>query len=110
VARNYVQALRKRPVIMRILASEIMRPTEITAILEEAGDRIGRELYDSLHLAGTEASQDIVDVALVFTTLANHFCMRSVTNYSAFGMDLRDDSSWDRIMAIMDTTIERYLR
>lgn len=109
VARNYVRALRKRPVIMRILASEIMRPTAITAVLEAAGDRIGRQLYQSLKLTGTEKGQDIVDIALVFTTMTNYFCMRAMTNHKAFGMDLHDEESWERITGIMDTLIERYL-
>jgi AcrR family transcriptional regulator len=110
ICRNYVHALRSRPVIMRILVSEIMQPTEITVILEEAGDRIGRELYKSLHLSGSEISDDVVDVSLVFTTMANYLCMRSSTSTKAFGMDLDEDASWTRIEKIMDTLIERYLQ
>jgi len=110
VCRNYVRALRDRPVIMRILASEIMQPTEITAIFEEAGDRIGRELYKSLQLSGTDISDDVVDVSLVFTTMTNYLCMRAITSPKAFGMDLNDEASWARIENIMDTLIERYLK
>jgi AcrR family transcriptional regulator len=110
ICRNYVHALRSRPVIMRILVSEIMQPTEITIILEEAGDRIGRELYKSLQLSGSEISDDVVDVSLVFTTMANYLCMRASTSTNAFGMDLDDDASWARIEKIMNTLIERYLQ
>jgi AcrR family transcriptional regulator len=109
ICKNYVSALRNRPVIMRILVSEIMQPTDVTAIMEEAGDRIGRDLYQSLHLSGMEISNDVVDVALIFTTMANYLCMRASTSPNAFGMDLQDEASWERILNIMSTLIERYL-
>ena len=110
VCRNYVRALRSRPVIIRILVSELMKPTEVTVILEEAGDRIGRELYRCLQLSGTDISDDVVDVALIFTIMVNYLCMRAITSPKAFGMDLADDVSWERIESIMDTLIERYLK
>ena len=110
ICRNYVHALRSRPVIMRILVSEIMQPTDVTAILEAAGDRIGRELYKSLHLSGTDISDDVVEVSLVFSTMANYLCMRASNSPKAFGMDLGDEAAWTRIERIMDTLIERYLK
>jgi AcrR family transcriptional regulator len=110
ICRNYVHALRSRPVIMRILVSEIMQPTDITEILEEAGDRIGRELYKSLQLSGTDISEDVVDVALIFTTMVNYLCMRAISSPKAFGMDLGDEAAWTRIEGIMDKLIERYLK
>lgn len=110
ICRNYVHALRSRPVIMRILVSEIMQPTDVTAILEEAGDRIGRELYKSLQLSGTDISDDVVEVSLVFSTMANYLCMRASSSPKAFGMDLGDEAAWTRIERIMDTLIERYLK
>ena len=97
VCRNYIAALRKRPVIMRLLVSEIMHPTDITAVFEAAGDRIGKELYRSLQLSGSEYGDDVVDVSLIFTIMTNYLCMRAATNPQAFGMDLTDDASWQRI-------------
>jgi AcrR family transcriptional regulator len=110
VCRNYITALRNRPVIMRLLVSEIMRPTDVTAILEEAGDRIGKELFQSLQLSNYEHPDDVVDVALIFTIMTNYLCMRAATNPLAFGMDLANDASWERVTRIMETLIERYLR
>jgi AcrR family transcriptional regulator len=110
VSRNYVRALRNRPIIVRILACEIIQPTEVTAILEAAGDRVGKELYKSLQLSGTASSDDVVDVALVFTVMANYMCMRAMVSPKAFAMDLREEASWVRIEKIMDTLIERYLK
>jgi AcrR family transcriptional regulator len=110
ICRNYILALRKRPVIMRILVSQIMNPSDVTAILEEAGDRIGRELYQSLQLSGNKLSNDVVDISLIFTIVSNYLCMRALTSPNAFGMNLEDDASWDRIQRILDTVIERYLQ
>jgi len=110
ICRNYILAMRKRPVIMRILASEMMKPSDITTILEDAGDRIGRELFQSLQLSGDDFSHDVVDISLIFTIVSNYLCMRALTSPNAFGMNLEDDASWDRIQRILDTVIERYLQ
>jgi AcrR family transcriptional regulator len=109
ICRNYITALRDRPVIISILVSEIMRPSDITIILEDAGDRIGKELYQSLQLSGVEIGEDVVDIALIFTIVANYLCMRAHTSPKAFGMDLNDDASWQRIQRILDTVIARFL-
>jgi len=109
IARNYLHALRQRPAIVRVLVSEIMHPTDITAILENAGDRIGRELYESLRLSGKDISDDVVDVSLLFTIVINYLSMRAVTSPQAFGMDLSDEKSWERIEKILGRLVSRYL-
>ena len=41
IEHNYVRSLRKRPVVMRIMASELMHPTEVTELLEKQSERLG---------------------------------------------------------------------
>ncbi len=109
IQRNYVTALRKRPVIMRIMASELMHPTAVTAVLEKSSDKIGREL--ALIMAGMEEEQreDLVDLSLVFYCLLNYLCMRAVTSPNCFGMDLRKKDSWERVDHLIDTLVDRFL-
>lgn len=109
IQRNYVAALRERPVIMRIMASELMHPTAVTAVLEQSSDKIGRELAQILADLGEEQSEDLVNLSLVFYCLFNYLCMRAVTSPQCFGMNLTDESSWQRIDDLIDTLVDRFL-
>jgi AcrR family transcriptional regulator len=109
IQRNYVQALRNRPVIMRIMASELMHPTAVTAVLEKSSDKIGRELALIMADMDEEQRDDLVDLSLVFYCLLNYLCMRAVTSPNCFGMDLRKKESWSRVDHLIDTLVDRFL-
>jgi AcrR family transcriptional regulator len=109
IQRNYVKALRERPVIMRIMASELMHPTAVTAVLERSSDKVGRELATILADVDEETRDDLVDLSLIFYCLLNYLCMRAVTSPNCFGMDLRKKSSWDRVDRLIDTLVDRFL-
>jgi hypothetical protein len=109
IQRNYVKALRDRPVIMRIMASELMHPTAVTAVLERSSDKVGRELALILADVDEVSQEDLVDLSLVFYCLLNYLCMRAVTSPRCFGMDLRKPKSWRRIDALIDTLVDRFL-
>jgi AcrR family transcriptional regulator len=109
IFRNYLQALRSRPVLMRILASELMQATEITSIFEDVSDRIGRELEVSVRGLDEAAKEDIVAISMVFYTMLNYTCIRAVTSPRMYGMDLREEDSWERIQNVMDDVIDRFL-
>lgn len=109
IQRNYVGALRKRPVIMRIMASELMHPTAVTAVLEKSSDKVGRELTVLLSDIDERAREDVVDLSLLFYCLLNYLCMRAVTSPQCFGMDLRKKDSWDRVDDLIDTLVDRFL-
>jgi hypothetical protein len=109
IQRNYVQALRERPVIMRIMASELMHPTAVTAVLERSSDTVGRELALLMADVDDSAREDVVDLSLVFYCLLNYLCMRAVTSPNCFGMDLRRKQSWERVDHLIDTLVDRFL-
>lgn len=109
IQRNYLEALRQRPVIMRIMASELMHPSEVTAILERSSDQVGRELNQILADLDESSREDLVELSLIFYCMMNYLCMRAVTSPHCFGMDLRQDSSWQRIDQLIDTMVDRFL-
>jgi AcrR family transcriptional regulator len=109
IQRNYVKALRQRPVIMRIMASELMHPTAVTSVLEKSSDKVGRELALIMADVDDRAREDLVDLSLVFYCLLNYLCMRAVTSPNCFGMDLREKQSWDRVDHLIDTLADRFL-
>ncbi len=109
IQRNYVRALRKRPVIMRIMASDLMHPTAVTAVLEKSSDNIGRELALIMTDLDDQEREDLVDLSLVFYCMLNYLCMRAVTSPDCFDMDLREEQSWERIDQLIDTLSDRFL-
>jgi len=109
IQRNYVTALRDRPVIMRIMASELMHPTAVTSVLEKSSDNIGRELALIMADVNPEQREELVDLSLVFYCLLNYLCMRAVTSPRCFGMDLRKKDSWARVDHIIETMVDRFL-
>jgi AcrR family transcriptional regulator len=109
IQHNYLTALRQRPVIMRIMASELMHPTEVTAVLEKSSDRIAKELTKSIKGLNDEQQDDLVNLSFVFYCMLNYLCMRAVTNPKCFGMNLKQEKSWNRIDQVVDDLIDRYL-
>jgi AcrR family transcriptional regulator len=109
IQHNYLTALRQRPVIMRIMASELMHPTEVTAVLEKSSDKIAKELTKSIKGLNDEQQDDLVNLSFVFYCMLNYLCMRAVTNPKCFGMNLKQEKSWNRIDQVVDDLIDRYL-
>ncbi|AQQ67862.1 hypothetical protein Mag101_09560 [Microbulbifer agarilyticus] len=109
VQHNYIAALRERPVITRIMASELMHPSEITVILEDASDRIARELTEIFREISTDHQEDLVSLALVFYCMTNYLCMREVSSPNCFGMDLTKNASWKRVAKVTDMLVDRFL-
>ncbi len=110
VWRNYLKAMRSRPVIMRVMASELMNPTEVTAVLEEAGDRIGRSLAEIISDVDDADSEDVVNLSFVCYTMLNYLCLRAATSPNVFGHDFGTDASWQFAEKIIDELADRYLQ
>jgi AcrR family transcriptional regulator len=109
IQRNYLKALRKRPVIVRLMASEMMNPSDVTSALESASDTVGRELAGILSELESDSQQDLVDLSFIFYCMLNYLAMRSVTSPHCFGMDLQQPDSWGRVEAVIDRLVDSYL-
>jgi AcrR family transcriptional regulator len=109
VWRNYMQALRARPVVMRIMASELMHPTDITTVLDDAGDRIGRSLADIMSDIDESDRNDVIDLSFVCYTMVNYLCLRATTSPDVFGHDFTQDENWRYAENIIDELSDRYL-
>jgi AcrR family transcriptional regulator len=107
--RNYMAALRARPVIMRVMASELMHPTDITAVLDQAGDRIGRSLAATMSDIDDSDRNDVLNVSFVCYTMINYLCMRATTSPNIFGHDFRDETAWQYAENTIDQLADRYL-
>ena len=110
VWRNYLDAMRARPIIIRVMASELMNPTEVTEVLEQAGDRIGRSLAEIMSDIDDVDQEDVVDLSFVCYTMLNYLCMRAATSPDVFGHDFSQDAGWQYAERMIDTLAVRYLQ
>ena len=106
---NYLRSLRARPIVMEILASEMLTPTDITAALEHRSDQLARSV--TLMFEGMTDAQryQVADVSLALYATSNYIAMRALKSPKFYGMDLRDDAAWDKIEQILRDLIDRYL-
>lgn len=109
IQRNYIMALRKRPIITRIMASELMHETDITQVLEHSSDTIARELTVILSDMDGMNKDDVVDLSFIFYCMLNYLAMRAVTSPNCFGINLNQNKSWNHIDALIDRLVDRYL-
>jgi len=108
IQHNYIKELRKRPVMMRIMASELMHPSDITLVLERASDTIAKDLAFVMEDAQGEQWQLMDDLSFVFYCMLNYLCIRSVTSPRCFGMNLKQQQAWQRIDRLIDRLVDSY--
>lgn len=109
IEHNYIRALRQRPVVMRIMASELMHPSEVTELLEKQSERLGNAVGELITGLSRDRRADVTIITMVFYCMLNYLCMRAVTSPHCFGMDLTDEESWNRIEQAIDILTDRFL-
>lgn len=106
IMRNYIRAIRSRPLTQAILTWEIVERNELTRILENIREEVSLRLFKELEpgLATTDA-----DVAAVTTLLAaavNYLVIRSKTVRMFNTVDIRSDEGWIRLEKAITTICE----
>ena len=109
IQRNYLKALRERPAIVRLMASEMMNPSDVTSAMESASDKVGRELAVILTELDGGSQEKLVDLSFIFYCMFNYLAMRSVTSPQCFGMNLQEPDSWQRVEKVIDRLVDSYL-
>lgn len=109
VWRNYLHAMRARPVIVRVMASEIMRPTDVTVALEEAGDRIGKSLAAIMTDIDASHREEVLKLNFICSSMLNYLCMRALTSPRIFGRNFEESEQWQFVEQTIDELTDRYL-
>lgn len=108
IQHNYIKELRKRPVMMRIMASELMHPSDITLVLERASHTIAKDLAFVMEDVKGEQWELMDDLSFVFYCMLNYLCIRSVTSPRCYGMNLKQQKAWQRIDRLIDRLVDSY--
>jgi len=111
VMRNYLDAIRARPLTVELLAAELMNPTDITRALADGMAKPGTAVGDFTRL--NEADRDLTEQVWKLTMLVNmitaYLAIRQRSNPMYFGHDLTEDESWAFFRDTVDELTARFL-
>nr|WP_321258039.1 TetR/AcrR family transcriptional regulator [uncultured Pseudodesulfovibrio sp.] len=98
--RNYVHALRKRPMTLEIMAWEMTAHDDMAIRLEDIRVRTALECFEQMELHGAEKCDLSTGVLILFSAV-NSLLVKSRCARTVGGLNLREDAAWNRI----DTTV-----
>lgn len=102
VLRRQVEALRRRPVTIQLLAWELIEPNELTHALTEVREARSRELVRYLtRLAGADANTRLMAVHGLLGAAATYLVLRARTENDWLGVNFAGEAGWERLYAAM---------
>ena len=105
---NYLRELRKRPVLVQIMAAQFMKPTDTTLPFEKASEKISDDLTEIVQEFSSENLQRIASLSLVLISSANYLAIRATKQPVFYGLDLSSNASWHHIEGILESVIDAY--
>jgi len=106
---NYTRALRKRPVLVQVMAAQLMLPSDVTIGIEKASARISDELTILVSELSQDNLQRIVSLSLLVISSSNYLAIRATKQPVFYGLDLSSDASWHHIEGIIAEMVDCYL-
>ena len=99
---GFVDALRKRPLTLEILASEVLDHNELTTLLEDTRERWGEDIARALDASDPHFQRvDATAISVLLIGGIQYLLIRSRSVRVFGGIDLRTDAGWDRLKASM---------
>ena len=92
---RFIDALRRRPLTLEILAAEIVERNELTAILEAEREQWGAQAEALFGGADFERAPQLRGITLLLVAGVQYLLVRSRKIRIFGGIDLRSDAGWD---------------
>ena len=106
---NYLREIRNRPVLVQVMAAQLMQPSDVTLAFEKASATISDDLTQLVSEIGSENLQKIVSLSILLISSCNYLAIRSTKHPVFYGLDLSTQSSWLHIEGIIEDVIDAYL-
>ena len=106
---NWIDALRRRPITLEILAWEMVERNEVTAVLEDLRERQAQRFYQ---IFGEAIQGSSVDLRMLPTILicAIHYILLRARKINRFGsLDLRDEATFDQLKSFIHDLCRAYI-
>jgi AcrR family transcriptional regulator len=107
VMRNYIRALRSRPLTREILAWESIERNELTRMLEEIREKVSRELFQAVRI-DPEKYPAVLAVTTLLAAAVNYLVIRSRTIQHFNAIDIASDDGWETLEQTVATICEKY--
>jgi AcrR family transcriptional regulator len=106
---RFIDALRRRPLTIEILAAEIVERNELTAILETEREQWGFQAEALFGGAEFERSPQLRGITLLLVAGVIYLLVRARKIRIFGGFDLRSDAGWDALKAAVVGMAQQWL-
>jgi AcrR family transcriptional regulator len=104
LSRNFIHAIRKRPLTQEILAWEMIERNELTAELESIRENTMMNFFDMFFPAADKGPDIAAMGAIIGAGVSYLVCRgRQISIYN--GVDLQSEAGWQRLEKAIDTMI-----
>jgi len=103
-ARNFIKALKSRPVTLEIMIWEMSERNELTVQLEDVREKSIREFFN-MFMPANMAGQELQAIAALFGSAISYLVLRSRNIDIYAGIELGKESGWERLENAMDMII-----
>ena len=104
LSRNFIRAIRKRPLTQEILAWEMIERNELTAELESIRENTMMNFFD-MFFPGADKGPDIAAMGAVIGAGVSYLICRGRQISIYNGVDLQSEAGWLRLERVIDTMI-----
>ena len=101
LARNYLEAIRKRPVTQEIMAWELIERNQLTEDLEEVREHRMVRFFEEF-MPEAIHHPDFLAISAIVGAAINYLVTRSRHTRFFSGVDLHQDSGWQSLLAAVD--------
>jgi AcrR family transcriptional regulator len=108
VMRNYIRAIRRRPLTREILAWESVERNELTIVLEEIREKVSMELFQAVRIEH-EKYPAVVSITTLLAAAVNYLVIRSRTIQQFNSINIASDDGWEMLENTISTICERCL-
>lgn len=105
VLSGYVRELRRRPITQEILRQELVERNVLVDALADFREAQGLEIATYIALNNSKDALDITAVGALLHAGMQYLVLRSKTVDNYLGINLHDDTGWQRLECALDTII-----
>ncbi|WP_041722341.1 TetR/AcrR family transcriptional regulator [Maridesulfovibrio salexigens] len=98
--KNYIRAMRSRPLTLEIMAWEQVSTSKEAACLEDIRIRTALECFERMSLEVNE-DVDLTTLIVMMFSAINALLVKSIKTNSYGSLDLSEDKAWKRIDAVV---------
>jgi AcrR family transcriptional regulator len=106
---RFIDALRRRPLTLEILAAELVERNELTAILEERREQWGEDVAQLLGGAEIRHRPELLGITLLLISGVQYLLVRSRKIRIFGGVDIRSDEGWQVLKSSVRAMAQRLL-